>query len=82
MSHEPIEGWIIERRLQGWVNPPPGLSVPRERWTAQSPDSENVSVWIESGALQLLDDEQYYPGGCYSVPLAVLGKLQELEANE
>jgi hypothetical protein len=73
-----VANWVIERRVHGWSNPPSGLGVPVERWVAQSPDDKNVSVWIEAEALQLLDDEQYYPGGCYSIPIVVLLKLQEL----
>jgi len=75
-----IDGWAIERKVYGWVIPPAGLGTPVERWVARSLDMYNkkVSIWIEAGAVQLLDEEEYYPGGCYGIPLAVIAKLQEL----
>jgi hypothetical protein len=43
-------------------------------WSA-SLGSDTVS--IEDGALVVTDSTRYYPGGSYTVPLAVIDKLRE-----
>ena len=74
-----IDGWVIERKVPIWsFLDYPGLPKGESSWIAQSPDDERVSVMIKDGVMHLVDDIDYYPSGGYSVPLAVVAKLQEL----
>ena len=39
---------------------------------------KRVTCCIKDGALLVDDDEQYYPSGCYSIPLTVIRELERL----
>jgi len=55
-------GWTIERKGQAW--------------TATLDEYPTVSARLEARELKVHDDEQYYPSGDYSIPLAVIEALQ------
>ena len=74
---EVIDGWLIKTGKMGWRNPPPGFEPIKERTYAICKDDTSVSAWVECGALQVLDDEDCYPGGCYSVPLSVIERISK-----
>lgn len=73
-----MEDWEFHKGVVGWANPPPGCEAPSQRkFALYRGDAADVKVWIENGAVQLLDEMDYYPGGCYSVPLEVIRRLME-----
>jgi hypothetical protein len=67
-----LDGWRLVYGTEGWSNPPPGIDKPKLRRFARCDSDLSVTAWIEAGQLHLKDDECYYPGGCYSLPLSVL----------
>lgn len=75
---ETFGDWELKRGKVGWLNPPPGCKLPTERYYGLYKGAADVFVWIENGSVQLLDDMDYYPVGCYSVPLGLVLRLMEL----
>jgi hypothetical protein len=72
-----MDGWKLCHGYEGWKVPPNGCSKPIERHFAQWEENHNVTAWLEGGFLHVKDDESYYPGGCYWVPLTVIAWLKK-----
>ena len=69
--------WKLIWREIGWVNIN-NVSTIRNGWALECiNDSENTNtyVWIEDNYLAVCDPMDYYPSGCYNIPLDLLDKL-------
>ncbi len=72
MMSELVAGW----KFVWSVAYPPHIVA---HWAAESQEDKEVSVRLSDDGTELWvgDDEQYYPSGSYSVPLAVIEELRE-----
>jgi hypothetical protein len=73
--------WRVVWREIGWPYPEgkDKISTVREGWALEYgeeiEDSNNLYVWIEDEYLAISDPVEYYPIGCYNIPLDLLDKL-------
>lgn len=51
--------------------------VPEER-RAELIDDEDITCCVSNGLLCVDDGTQYYPGGCYRIPLELIDRLREM----
>lgn len=69
-------GWTIKRgdvRINAeWI-----ATIPSDE---RYPDEHPIECWIRDRAVHVAEDRQYYPGGSYEIPLAVIEALQARQA--
>lgn len=68
--------WEIVWREIGWVNP----NTIREGWAIIDlyHDEEYKTIaWIEDNCLAINDKMDYYPYGCYDIPLNLIEELKK-----
>ena len=67
--------WKIVWREIGWVNP----NTIREGWAIVDlyhDEGSRVYAWIEDSCLAINDQIDYYPHGCYDIPLDLIDELK------
>lgn len=70
--------WKIVWREIGWVYPE---STIREGWAIEE-KYHKICIWIEGNCLAVHDPTDYYPTGCYDIPLNLIEQLKHLLKKE
>ncbi len=70
--------WELVETEIGWVRNLNQLCTIRNGWAIKESD-HGITVWIEGKYLAVHDPTDYYPTGCYDIPLELIELLKNKE---